>query len=87
VGLMNQDMYGVVKPMMKGGHAILAGPIAGPFAAIPTLPFPIPILLPAPPLPVPIPVPMASQSPQPVMSGGSRSSRQRKRTHKTTPVW
>lgn len=77
---MNQDMYGVVKPMMKGGHAILAGPIAGPFAAIPTLPVlvPVPILLPPPPfLPIPIPVPMSSKQMAPMMSGSYRS----------TPIW
>jgi hypothetical protein len=70
---MNQDMYGVVKPMVKGGHAVFAGPIAGPFAAIPTFPapVPVPILLPPPPfLPIPVPVPLSSKQASPMMQGG-----------------
>ena len=70
---MNQDMYGVVKPMMKGSHAMFAGPIAGPFAAIPTFPapVPVPILLPPPPfLPIPVPVPLSSKQASPMMQGG-----------------
>jgi hypothetical protein len=75
---MNQDMYGVVKPMMKGSHAVFAGPLAAVPAPLPPMMLPIPVLLPSPPfLPVPVPIPLSSKQMAPMMSGSYRS----------TPIW
>jgi hypothetical protein len=90
---MNADMYDVVKPMMKGDHAVFARSLGIIPEPLPPLPLMLPLLAPLPlPVPVPVPIPAASQQKSPMMAGGQVvhqpiQSRQSKKVYQTTPVW
>jgi len=73
------EMSKVIQPMTKGGHALVAGPLAIFPTPPPLPPLPMPFALPL-PFPLPFPTPLAQQQ-APMMQGGQNYQQKASAAH------